>query len=102
MELFLQQLINGLTVGAVYALIALGYTMVYGILELINFAHGEVYMIGAYLGIILLGFFTTVGLTAYSLPLALLLTVVLSVAFAAAYGFTLERIAYRPLRDAHK
>ena len=56
--MFLQQLINGLTLGSVYALIALGYSMVYGILELINFAHGEIYMLGAYLGIIFLGFFT--------------------------------------------
>ena len=62
MELLLQQIVNGLTVGAVYALIALGYTMVYGILELINFAHGEIYMLGAYLGIILLGFLTATGL----------------------------------------
>ncbi|MEK7196340.1 MAG: branched-chain amino acid ABC transporter permease, partial [Nitrospirota bacterium] len=72
--MFVQQVINGLTVGGVYALIALGYTMVYGILDLINFAHGEIYMLGAYLGIIFLGFFTVIGLTAYSLPLALALT----------------------------
>ncbi|HET6514755.1 MAG TPA: branched-chain amino acid ABC transporter permease [Thermodesulfovibrionales bacterium] len=95
-----QQLINGLTVGAVYSLIALGYTMVYGILELINFAHGEIYMLGAYLGIIFFGFFTAAGLTAYSLPLSLLLTLVLSVLFCSAYGFTMEKIAYRPLRNA--
>jgi branched-chain amino acid transport system permease protein len=97
---FFQQVINGLTVGGVYALIALGYTMVYGILELINFAHGEIYMLGAYLGIILLAFFTAAGLTAYSLPLALFLTVLLAAAFCAAYGFTVEKIAYRPLRNA--
>ncbi|MHB8174746.1 MAG: ABC transporter permease subunit, partial [Nitrospirota bacterium] len=76
MELFLQQIINGLTVGAVYALIALGYTMVYGILELINFAHGEIYMLGAYLGIILLGFLTATGVTAMSLPLSILITII--------------------------
>lgn len=98
--MFLQQLINGLTLGSVYALIALGYSMVYGILELINFAHGEIYMLGAYLGIIFLGFFTASGLTAYSLPLALVLTFVLSVIFCSAYGFTMEKIAYRPLRNA--
>ncbi|HWR59784.1 MAG TPA: branched-chain amino acid ABC transporter permease [Thermodesulfovibrionales bacterium] len=95
-----QQIVNGLTVGGVYALIALGYTMVYGILELINFAHGEVYMLGAYLGIIFFGFFTAVGLTAYSLPLSFILTLFLSVIFCSAYGFTIERIAYRPLRSA--
>jgi branched-chain amino acid transport system permease protein len=98
----LQQLINGLTLGSVYALIALGYTMVYGILELINFAHGEVYMLGAYFGVILLGFFTAVGLTAYSLPLSLLLVLALSVVFCSSYGFTIEKIAYKPLRKASR
>ncbi|MCK7476960.1 MAG: hypothetical protein M0C28_05090 [Candidatus Moduliflexus flocculans] len=65
--MLLQQLINGLTLGCVYAIIALGYTMVYGILELINFAHGEIYMLGAYLGIIFFGFLTAAGVTAASL-----------------------------------
>ena len=86
--------------GGVYALIALGYTMVYGILELINFAHGEIYMLGAYLGIIFFGFFTAAGLTSYSLTLSFILTIALSVLFCSAYGFTVERIAYRPLRNA--
>ncbi|HXX56380.1 MAG TPA: branched-chain amino acid ABC transporter permease [Thermodesulfovibrionales bacterium] len=95
-----QQILNGLTLGGVYALIALGYTMVYGILELINFAHGEIYMLGAYLGIIFFGFFTAIGLTSFSLPLALLLTFALAVIFCSAYGFTMEKIAYRPLRNA--
>ncbi len=100
--MFTQQLINGLALGAVYALIALGYTMVYGILQLINFAHGEVYMLGAYLGIIVLGVLTAAGLTAYSLPLSLLATIVVSMAFCAAYGAAIERLAYRPLRNATK
>lgn len=100
--MFTQQLINGLALGAVYALIALGYTMVYGILQLINFAHGEVYMLGAYLGIIILGVLTSLGLTAYSLTLSLLITVLLSMAFCASYGAAIERIAYRPLRNAPK
>ncbi|NTU43806.1 MAG: branched-chain amino acid ABC transporter permease, partial [Nitrospirales bacterium] len=98
--MFLQQLINGLTLGGVYAIIAIGYTMVYGILELINFAHGEIYMLGAYLGIIILGFLTATGVTAASLPLALIITLVLSIAFSSAYGFAMERVAYRPLRKA--
>jgi len=98
--MFLQQLLNGLTLGSVYALIALGYTMVYGILELINFAHGEIYMLGAYLGIIFLAFFTAIGLTSYSLSLALILTFVLSILFCSSYGFTIEKIAYKPLRNA--
>lgn len=98
--MFTQQLINGITLGGVYALIALGYTMVYGILGLINFAHGEIYMLGAYLGIIFLAFFTAIGLTSYSLPLALILTFILSVVFCSSYGFTIEKIAYKPLRNA--
>jgi branched-chain amino acid transport system permease protein len=97
---FLQQLVNGLTLGSVYALIALGYTMVYGILELINFAHGEIYMLGAYLSIILLGFFTAIGLTSHSLYLSLALTLLITVIFCASYGFTVEKIAYKPLRNA--
>jgi len=100
--MFTQQLINGLALGAVYALIALGYTMVYGILQLINFAHGEIYMLGAYLGIIVLGILTYLGLTAYSLPLSLSLTVIISMLFCAAYGAVIERVAYRPLRNASK
>ncbi len=98
--MLLQQLINGLTLGGVYAIIALGYTMVYGILELINFAHGEIYMLGAYLGIIFLGIFTSLGLTAANFPLALLLTVLMTVLFCSAYGFTMEKVAYKPLRNA--
>ncbi len=100
--MLLQQLINGLTLGSVYALIALGYTMVYGILELINFAHGEIYMLGAYLGIILLAFLTAIGLTAYSLPLSIFIVLVLTVLFCSAYGFTVEKIAYKPLRNAQR
>jgi branched-chain amino acid transport system permease protein len=98
--MFLQQVINGLTLGSVYAIIALGYTMVYGILELINFAHGEIYMLGAYLGIIFLGLFTTLGLTAFSMTLAVLLSIVLAIIFCSAYGFTMEKVAYKPLRNA--
>jgi len=98
--MLLQQIINGLTVGGVYALIALGYTLVYGILELINFAHGEIYMIGAYLGFIFLGIFTASGLTQYSLILSLFLTFVMSIIVCSAYGFTIEKLAYKPLRNA--
>jgi len=100
--MFIQQLINGLALGSVYALIALGYTMVYGILQLINFAHGEVYMLGAYLGVIILGVLTTLGLTVSHLSLSLFITVVVSLVFSAAYGAVIERIAYRPLRHAAK
>jgi branched-chain amino acid transport system permease protein len=100
--MFTQQLINGLALGAVYALIALGYTMVYGVLQLINFAHGEVYMLGAYLCIIILGVLTALGLTAYSLLLSLLISFLASMVFCAAYGAAIERVAYRPLRNATK
>lgn len=96
--MFLQQIVNGITLGAIYALIALGYTMVYGILEVINFAHGEIYMVGAYLGIIFLGFFP--GLSSDFFLLPLLCAFLLSTIYCAAYGLTLERIAYRPLRRA--
>ena len=100
--MLLQQLINGLTLGAVYALIALGYTMVYGILQLINFAHGEVYMLGAYLGIIVLGALTALGLPSYSLVLTVLIAFIVSLLFCALYGATIERVAYRPLRKADR
>ena len=97
--MFLQQLVNGLTVGSVYALIALGYTMVYGILELINFAHGEIYMIGAYLGIIAVALATSLGLGGFPI-LLLVIAFVFAMAFSASWGVTIERLAYRPLRQA--
>ncbi|MCC7201231.1 MAG: branched-chain amino acid ABC transporter permease [Nitrospirae bacterium] len=98
--MLLQQLINGITLGAVYALIALGYTMVYGILELINFAHGEIYMLGAYAAIVTLSFLTFTGFTATSLLLSLVIAGIVTIIYCAAYGLTLEKIAYRPLRHA--
>jgi branched-chain amino acid transport system permease protein len=100
--MFTQQIINGLVLGSVYALIALGYTMVYGILQLINFAHGEVYMLGAYLAIIVLGILTALGLPQVSLVLTLFLTIAAAMVFCAAYGAMIERTAYRPLRRADK
>jgi branched-chain amino acid transport system permease protein len=97
-EYFLQQLINGLTLGAIYGLIALGYTMVYGIIGMINFAHGEVYMIGAFIAVTAFTVLAVAGVT--YVPLALMLVLLISVAFTAAYGWTIERVAYRPLRGA--
>jgi len=88
--MFIQQLVNGLTLGGVYALIAVGYTMVYGIIELINFAHGEIYMLGAFLA------FSFVTMLNLPFPLAILL----SVSCCALFGVILEFIAYRPLRKA--
>ncbi len=98
MEYFLQQLVNGLTLGAVYGLVAIGYTMVYGIIGMINFAHGEIYMVGAFMSVI---FFLLLGMFGLQwVPLQLLLVLFLAMAFTAAYGWTIERIAYRPLRSA--
>ncbi|MEW6602464.1 MAG: branched-chain amino acid ABC transporter permease LivH [Nitrospirota bacterium] len=97
MEYFIELLLGGLTRGSIYALIALGYTMVYGIIELINFAHGEIYMIGAFTALI-----AASVLTFYEFnTLAILVLATLSaVIYSSAYGFTLEKIAYRPLRHA--
>ena len=98
MEYFLQQLINGLTLGAIYGLIAIGYTMVYGIIGMINFAHGEIYMIGAFISLIAFLVLGILGIT--WLPLALLIVLIAAMLFTAVYGWTLERIAYRPLRGS--
>ncbi|SOD94018.1 amino acid/amide ABC transporter membrane protein 1, HAAT family [Caenispirillum bisanense] len=97
---FLQQLINGLTLGSIYGLIAIGYTMVYGIIGMINFAHGEIYMIGAFLSVITFLVLGTVGID--SVPFALLVMLVVGMVFTAAYGWTVERIAYRPLRGSFR
>lgn len=97
MEIFLQQIINGVVQGSVYALVALGYTMVYGILGLINFAHGEVVMIGAMLAMSSLSILLSWGVTPV---LALPVSIVLAMAGCMALGYSIERIAYRPLRHA--
>ncbi len=94
---FFQHIINGLGLGAIYALIALGYTMVFGILKLINFAHGDVYMLGAYAGFYVSRFFgleKNPGLPSLGLGLTL------SMAFCGAVGFVIERLAYKPLRGS--
>ena len=90
MEQLVQQVINGLSIGSIYALVALGYTMVYGIIKLINFAHGDVLMVGAYVGY----------LCAATLRLPLLLSIAIAMAVCAALGVVIERVAYRPLRGA--
>lgn len=97
MEYFIELLFSGLTRGSIYALIALGYTMVYGIIGLINFAHGEMYMIGAFTALIVSSVLSIYGLP---LPAILILTALAAATWAAAYGFTVERLAYRPLRNA--
>ena len=95
---FLDQLINGLTLGSIYGLIAIGYTMVYGIIGMINFAHGEIFMIGAFISIIT---FMVLGLLGIGwVPLALLVMLLATMILTAVYGWALERVAYRPLRNS--
>jgi branched-chain amino acid transport system permease protein len=96
-DIFLQQLINGLTLGSIYALVALGYTMVYGILGLINFAHGEVVMIGALSSLTFVRLLENSGLPA---PMVLLVALLLAALVCMTLGFGIERVAYRPLRNA--
>ncbi len=96
MEYFVQQLINGVTLGSIYGLIAIGYTMVYGIIGMINFAHGDVFMVGAFIALI--AFLTLVAIGVTAVPLALFLVLLIAMALTALYGWTVERLAYRPLR----
>lgn len=99
MDFILQQFINGLTVGGIYALIALGYTMVYGVLRLINFAHGDLCILGAFIGLTTL---TTGAFAGLPAPMLLALAFLIAVIVAAMAGTLLERLAYRPLRRAHR
>ncbi|MEO0637044.1 MAG: branched-chain amino acid ABC transporter permease LivH [Pseudomonadota bacterium] len=103
MEYFVQQLINGVTLGSIYGLIAIGYTMVYGIIGMINFAHGDIFMVGAFIAIICI---VALGLTAatgtLTLILALLLVLLIAMIFTAVWGWAVERIAYRPLRGSFR
>jgi branched-chain amino acid transport system permease protein len=97
---YIQQLVNGLTVGSTYALIAIGYTMVYGIIGMINFAHGEVYMIGSYVAFIVIAGLAMMGI--HSLPILMVAAFAASIVVASAYGYSIERIAYRPLRGSNR
>ena len=100
MDYFAQQLINGLVLGSIYGLIAIGYTMVYGIVGMINFAHGDIFMIGGFIALITFLILVSLGLTA--IPLILLVVLLVSMAITALYGWTVERIAYRPLRHSFR
>ncbi len=97
MDTFIQQIINGLVLGSMYALVALGYTMVYGIINLINFAHGEVLMVGALVSWTIVTSMADSGLPGW---LLLLISLVASIVVCAALNFTIEKVAYRPLRNA--
>ncbi|WP_136659376.1 branched-chain amino acid ABC transporter permease LivH [Nitratireductor sp. XY-223] len=103
MEYFVQQLINGVTLGSIYGLIAIGYTMVYGIIGMINFAHGDIFMVGAFISLIVI---TAVGLAASSslfvIILALILVLACAMVISSVFGWTLERLAYRPLRGSFR
>ncbi len=100
MDYFAQQLINGLVLGSIYGLIAIGYTMVYGIVGMINFAHGDIFMIGGFVALIAFLILVSIGIS--SIPLILLLVLVVAMATTALYGWTVERIAYRPLRNSFR
>ncbi len=100
MEYFLQQLINGVTLGSIYGLIAIGYTMVYGIIGMINFAHGDIFMVGTFISLIVFMGLVALGIT--SVPLALLIVLIISMIVTASYGWTVERLAYRPLRGSFR
>ena len=101
MQNFLQQLINGLTLGSIYGLIAIGYTMVFGIIGMVNFAHGDVFMLSAFIALIaFLGLTQFLGMT--SLPLAFLIVLVVAMALTALWNWAIERVAYRPLRGSFR
>ena len=100
LEYFLQQLVNGITLGSIYGLIAIGYTMVYGIIGMINFAHGDVYMVGAFIALITFLGLLALGLTA--LPLILFLVLLAGMLLTSVWGWTVERVAYRPLRGSFR
>jgi branched-chain amino acid transport system permease protein len=100
MAFFVQELVNGIATGALYALVALGFSMVYGVLKLLNFAHGDLYMIGAFTGYFVIQWFGGPSALAIPVPLLLLLMFVLAAGLVGGIGVAIERFAYRPLRDA--
>ncbi|OQM74570.1 branched-chain amino acid ABC transporter permease [Manganibacter manganicus] len=101
MQYFIQQLINGLTLGSLYGLIAIGYTMVYGIVGMINFAHGDIFMVGAFIALIV---FLILAALFYSVPVvvALLVMMIVAMLFTALYNWVIEKVAYRPLRGSFR
>ncbi len=99
MEVFLQQLVNGITLGGVYALVALGYTMVYGIIQLINFAHGEIFAAGGYMGVILISWMVAQG---YPPFVCLGVALVLAMGYCALLAMAVEKLVYKPLRSSSR
>jgi branched-chain amino acid transport system permease protein len=100
MSFFFQELVNGITTGALYSLIALGFSMVYGVLKLLNFAHGDLYMVGAYIGFFIIQFFGGAAHVNIAVPLLLIIMFVVAAGLVGGLGMAIERFAYRPLRDA--
>src|ERR1700730_709512 len=101
MEVFVQQLINGITLGSIYGLIALGYTMVFGIIGMVNFAHGDVFMVSAFIALIAFLIVTTwIGIS--SIVLALLIVLIVAMALTSLLNWAIERVAYRPLRGSFR
>jgi branched-chain amino acid transport system permease protein len=100
MAFFFQELVNGLTTGALYALVALGFSMVYGVLKLLNFAHGDLYMVGAFVGYFVIQWFGGPAALSIPVPVVLLIMFVLAAVLVGLLGVAIERFAYRPLRDA--
>ena len=100
MGFFFQELVNGVTTGALYSLVALGFSMVYGVLKLLNFAHGDLYMIGAYIGFFVIQWFGGPKALAIPVPLLLVIMFVLAALLTGGLGVAIERFAYRPLRNA--
>jgi branched-chain amino acid transport system permease protein len=101
MEVFIQQLINGITLGSIYGLIAIGYTMVFGIIGMVNFAHGDVFMVSAFIALVAFLFLTTwVGIG--SMVLALLIVLIVAMALTSVVNWSIERAAYRPLRGSFR
>lgn len=101
MEYFIQQVINGLTLGSIYGLIAIGYTMVYGIIGMINFSHGDVFMLGAFMALIVFLMLTTF-IGAVPVVLAILLMMIVAMVLTSLWSWTIERVAYRPLRGSFR
>ena len=100
MEIFVQQLINGLTLGSIYGLIAIGYTMVFGIIGMVNFAHGDVFMVGEFIALI--AFIIIAGLLGFGIVAALLLVLVVGMVLTGMWSWAIERVAYRPLRGSFR
>src|SRR5216683_2461227 len=100
MSFFFQELVNGITTGALYSLVALGFSMVYGVLKLLNFAHGDLYMVGAFIGFFVIQWFGGAAHLTIPVPLLLVIMFVLAAAVVGGLGVAIERFAYRPLRDA--